>query len=80
MIRKHIQIKSPCHHLKKGLKHDGLEVVSEMFFLGTNIIGRLVGEPLQNGGPLIMNSIYTLYTGYLLRISPLKELLGGLNS
>ena len=30
--------------------------------------------------PLIINPIYTLYSGYLLGISPFKRLLGGLNS
>ena len=30
--------------------------------------------------PLIINPIYTLYSGYLLDISPFKGLLGGLNS
>ena len=30
--------------------------------------------------PLIINPIYTLYSGYLLGISPFKGLLGGLNS
>ena len=30
--------------------------------------------------PLIINPIYTLYTRYLLGISPFKGLLGGLNS
>ena len=39
----------------------------------------------ENGGtlgmvPIIINPIYTLYSGYLLVISPLKGLLGGLNS
>ena len=29
--------------------------------------------------PLIINPIYTLYSGYLLGISPFKGLLGGLN-
>ncbi len=39
---------------------------------------------MENGGtlgmvPLIINPIYTLYSGYLLGISsPFKELLGGL--
>ena len=30
--------------------------------------------------PLIINPIYTLYSGYLLGISPFKGLFGGLNS
>ena len=39
----------------------------------------------ENGGtlgmvPLIINPIYTLYSGYILVISPFKGLLGGLNS
>ena len=39
----------------------------------------------ENGGtlgmvPLIINPMYTLYSGYLLGISPFKGLLGGLNS
>ena len=40
---------------------------------------------MENGGtlgmvPLIINPIYTLYSGYLLGMSPFKGLLGGLNS
>ena len=31
-----------------------------------------------DGGPLVINLIYTLYSGYLLGISPFKGLLGGL--
>ena len=30
--------------------------------------------------PLIINPIHTLYSGYLLGISPFKGLVGGLNS
>ncbi len=39
--------------------------------------GKMVGVP-WDGGPLIINPIYTLYSGYLLGISPFKGLLGGL--
>ena len=34
-------------------------------------IGKMVGAP-WDGGPLIINPIYTLYSGYLLGISPFK--------
>ena len=31
------------------------------------------GKTLKNGGPLIINPIYTLYSGYLLGISQFKR-------
>ena len=44
------------------------------------VIGKMVGAP-WDGGPLIINPIYTLYSGYLSGISPFKGLQqGGLNS
>ena len=43
------------------------------------VMGKMLGAP-WDGGPLTNNPIYTLYSGYLLDISPFKGLLGGLNS
>ena len=55
------------------LKNQGID-------LGVAGIHREIGGTLGMV-PLIINPIYTLYTGYLLGpISPFKGLLGGLNS
>ena len=44
---------------------------------GLFFIGKMVGAP-WDGGPLVINPIYTLYSGYLLGISPFKGLFAGL--
>ena len=46
----------------------------------TWLVGKMMGAP-WDGGPLIINPIHTLYSKYLLGISPLKgSKRGGLNS
>ena len=45
-----------------------------------SVKGKMVGWAPWDGGPLIINPIYTLYSGHSLGISPFKGLLGGLNS
>ncbi len=59
-----------------------LEGYIYLYILFVYLLQYIHGENAGTLGmvPLRINPIYTLYSGYLLGISPLKGLLGGLNS
>ena len=53
-----------------GSRHCLLPWIPQSFFMVQRENG---GKTLKNGGPLIINPIYTLYSGYLLGISQFKR-------